>query len=195
MKDWTGNKKSIYTTIGASNHIDRERQENDYYATDPIAVEKLLEKETFNKAIWECACGGGHISEVLRKHNYYVNSTDKYSYGYEHQDMCYDFLEAKPTEYDIITNPPYKYALEFCEKAIEVTKNKVAMFLKLTFLEGKKRLEFFKKYPPKKIYVFSSRVKCAMNGDFDSIGSSAVCYAWFIWEKGFTGKPVIDWID
>lgn len=195
MKDWTGNKKSIYTTIGASNHIDRERQEHDYYATDPIAVEKLLEKEKFNKAIWECACGGGHISEVLRKHNYYVNSTDKYSYGYEHQDMCYDFLEAKPTEYDIITNPPYKYALEFCEKAIEVTYNKVAMFLKLTFLEGKKRLEFFKKYPPKKIYVFSSRVKCAMNGDFDSIGGSAVCYAWFIWEKGFTGKPVIDWID
>ena len=42
MKDWIGNNKSIYTTLGASNHTDKEREENDYYATDPIAIDKLL---------------------------------------------------------------------------------------------------------------------------------------------------------
>lgn len=41
-KDWTGNAKSIYTTLGASNHTDKEREFNDYYATDPIAVDALL---------------------------------------------------------------------------------------------------------------------------------------------------------
>ena len=95
---------------------------------------------------------------------------------------------------DIITNPPYKFAQEFCEKAIELTGNKVAMFLKLTFLEGQKRKKFFEKYPPKKIYVYSSRRKCALNGDFDSTGSSAAAYAWFVWEKGFVGKPTVEWI-
>lgn len=40
------------------------------------------------------------------------------------------------------------------------------MFLKIQFLEGKKRNKFFKKYPPKYIYVNSSRQNCARNGDF-----------------------------
>lgn len=201
MKDWTGNKKSIFTTIGASNHVDRERQEHDYYATSPIAVEKLLEVESFSHDVWECACGGGHISKVLERNGHDVFSTDKYFYGYEGQGLPpVDFLTDKITgieNCDIITNPPYKYALEFCRKAIDtITEgHKVAMLLKLTFLEGQKRLKFFRENPPARIWVFSSRVKCAMNGDFDSIGSSAMCYAWFIWKKNYKGKPVIDWIE
>jgi len=41
-KDWTGNNKSIYTTLGASNHTEKEREENDYYATEPVAIDVLL---------------------------------------------------------------------------------------------------------------------------------------------------------
>ena len=59
MKDWTGNSKSIYTTMGASNHSDKERQSEDYYATEPKATQLLLEVEQFSPVIWECACGGG----------------------------------------------------------------------------------------------------------------------------------------
>jgi hypothetical protein len=59
MKDWTGNGNSIYKTLGASNHTEKERQKNDYYATEPHATELLLEKEKFSSNIWECACGGG----------------------------------------------------------------------------------------------------------------------------------------
>lgn len=161
VKDWTGNKKSVYSIIGASNHVDEERQENDFYTTDPQAVEKLLKKETFNKNIWECACGKGHISKALEKQGYNVFSTDKYIYDYEGQglppvDFLNDEIQGLADVFDIITNPPYKYALEFCERAIKYIKNgcKVAMFLKLTFLEGKRRLSFFKKYPPKKNICF-----------------------------------------
>lgn len=60
-KDWTGNFKSIYVTLGASNHTDNEREVNDYYATEPKALELLLEKEKFFPCIWECACGGGAL--------------------------------------------------------------------------------------------------------------------------------------
>ena len=59
MKDWIGNSKSIYTTMGASNHSDKERQSEDYYATEPKATQLLLEVEQFSPVIWECACGGG----------------------------------------------------------------------------------------------------------------------------------------
>ena len=58
-KDYTGNPKSIFVCNGSSNHSQEERQVNDYYATEPKAVELLLEREKFSKTIWECACGGG----------------------------------------------------------------------------------------------------------------------------------------
>lgn len=68
------------------------------------------------------------------------------------------------------------------------------MFLKLQFLEGQARKKTFEKYPPKTIYVFSKRVICAMNGNFDQYKSSAVAYAWFVWEKGYRGSPCVKWI-
>ena len=199
-KDWTGGKTSVYKIIGASNHaVDGERAMYDYYATDPKAVDLLLEREKFALHVWECACGEGHISEVLKKHGYKVYSSDIVNRGYNGTRIK-DFLTVTKEEttneipHDIITNPPYKYAKEFVEHALDISMDsvKVAMFLKLTFLEGKGRKELFKKYPPKKIYVFSSRVACAKNGEFK--GSSAVAYAWFVWVKGFAGKPIIEWI-
>lgn len=198
MKDWTGNTTSIYATHGASNHSVSERQIDDYYATDPIAVEILLEHETFKHEVWECACGEGHIAKVLEEHGYDVSATDLVYRGYGEEES-YDFLQCTETDIneDIITNPPYKYAKEFVEKAMDVVASgrKVAMFLKLTFLESRERKKLFQEYPPKVIYVFSKRVNCAKNGDFNATGSSAVCYAWFIWEKGFKGEPVIRWVN
>ena len=182
--DWTGNQTSIFSTLAASNHSKTERQADDYYATDPIAVEKLLEKEHFNRYVWECAAGGLHISNVLAAHGYKVRNSDITSRGNRSMSP------------DIITNPPYKYASEFVEHALDISMDsvKVAMFLKIQFLESKKRRELFKKYPPKKIYVFTNRMNCGKNGVFGK-ESSAVCYAWFIWEKGYAGLPKVDWID
>ena len=53
MKDWTGNSNSIFKTLGASNHTDSEREQHDYYATEPKAVELLLEQESFCPYVWE----------------------------------------------------------------------------------------------------------------------------------------------
>lgn len=70
------------------------------------------------------------------------------------------------------------------------------MFLKIQFLEGKARRELFKKYPPKTVYVSSARLHCAMNGDFEKYAkSNAVCYCWYVWQKGYTGDTVIKWIN
>ena len=47
-KDWIGNSNSIYKTLGASNHTDKERETNDYYATEGRAAELLLEVENLH---------------------------------------------------------------------------------------------------------------------------------------------------
>ena len=196
-KDMT-NQNAIFTTIGASNHSSGDRQEHDYYATPPSAVEDLLSKEDFNKNIWEPACGGGHISELLKSKGYNVKSTDLIDRGYSGINELSDFLKSneKDLDTDIITNPPYSKALEFVEKSLSSIKDgcKVAMLLKLTFLEGQKRRKMFDDNPPARIHVYSKRMGCYKNGDFDTYESSAVCYAWFVWEKGNKNLPVIDWI-
>lgn len=195
-KDWRGNKASTFKTIGASNHTDHDRGEADYYATEPAATDWLCKIETFQSPILEPACGEGHISRQLIAHGYEVVSRDLKPRGYgEVADFL--FFNNEQWEGDIITNPPYSLAQEFVEQALKMVKEgaKVAMFLKLTFLEGKGRITLFRENPPIRVWVSRSRLKCAINGDFDSISSSATAYAWYIWEKGFKGDPTIHWFN
>lgn len=199
IKDWTGNSKAVYSTLAASNHSETERVDNDYYATPPKAVEELLKREQFNHYVWECAVGGGHIADVLKQNGYDVRCSDIVDRGYTDTEVV-DFLHTERDKNDfardIITNPPYSMATEFVKHALDISMDstKVSMFLKIQFLETKKRYELFKEYPPKKIYVFVNRVNCGKNGVFGK-ESSAVCYCWFVWEKGYKGKLAVDWID
>ena len=71
-KDWTGNSNSIYKTLGASNHTDKERETNDYYATEGRAAELLLEVEKFTPTIWENAVGAGDLAKVFVEKGYNV---------------------------------------------------------------------------------------------------------------------------
>lgn len=197
MNDWTGNSKSVHVTLGANNHSEKERVDKDFYATDPKAVKYLLEKESFSNSILEPCVGAGHIAEVLKDNGYNVMAMDIVDRGYPYT-IVQDFLEYNEKfGGDIITNPPYKQALDMVQHSLELISDghKVAMFLKIQFLEGKKRREFFKEYPPKYVYVFSGRVNCFRNGDMTNKDSSAVCYCWYIWEKGYKGEPIVRWID
>lgn len=196
-RDWTGNTRSVFVCNGASNYTAEERQKDDYYATEPRAVELLLSKEHFNSNIWECACGEGHMSDVLKAAGYTVFSSDIVDRGYKETEII-NFLEFKEVNsMDIITNPPYKYAKEFVKHALDISVagTKIAMFLKLTFLESQSRKELFREYPFRTLYVSSSRLQCAKNGEFEKYKKSgtAVAYGWYIWIKGFRGKPVIEW--
>ena len=179
--------------IGASNMAQAEREKDDYYATSPIAAECLADMEILSKNIWEPACGEGHLSKVFEARGFNVKSTDLVYRGYGEGNI--DFLAQRdPYNGDIITNPPYKYAEAFIEHALELVPrgNKVCMFLKLTFLEGKKRQALFHKYPPKVIWVSSSRIPCATDGEFKN---SMIAYAWYIWEKGYNGETTLRWFN
>ena len=74
----------------------------------------------------------------------------------------YDFLSAENNEWKghIVTNPPYKYAKEFIEKAISIIPEGclVAMFLPIRYTEGKARKKLFQAHPPKTVYISSSRL-------------------------------------
>jgi hypothetical protein len=96
---------------------------------------------------------------------------------------------------NIVTNPPYKYALEFVIEAKRKSRRKIAMFLKTVFLESDKRKMMFQdiNYPLKKIYQFSKRVSLYKNGE-KMKNSGMIAYAWYVWEKDYKGLPTIEWI-
>ena len=154
---------------------------------------------SLSDTIWECAAGEGHLSEVLIKNGHTVISTDLIDRGYGTGGV--DFLKCSNIfDGDIVTNPPYKFAKQFVEKALDIITDghKVCMFLKVQFLEGKARKLLFEKYPPKTVYVSSSRLLCAKNGDFERMkasGGSAAAYAWYVWEKGYCGDTIVKWFN
>ncbi len=186
----------MFRNLGASNHSDSERQSEDYYATEPLVAELLLEIMPDLNNIWECACGEGHLARVFNNAGKLNKATDLIDRGYGATE---DFLLSKESYHngDIVTNPPYKHAQQFVEHALSLVDvgRYVCMFLKVLFLEGKARKELFTKFPPKVIYVSSSRINCAKNGDFQTYTSSAIAYAWYVWLKGYNGESVVKWIN
>lgn len=197
-KDWTGNTQSVMATLNASSHSANDRANYDYYATPAKAVECLLELESFSSKIWEPAAGELHISNVLKQNGYEVYSTDiidRTNGGLVEKD----FLSSSTGDWegDIITNPPFAIATDFIEKALEIVpeNSKIAFFLRVQFLEGVRRRKLFEHSPPVRVWVSSRTLRCAKNGDFASATGNASTYCWFIWQKGFKGKPELGWFN
>lgn len=161
-KDWVGNSATHLKIIGSSHGSQSERVANDFYATHESTIDGLLKVYSLPKRIWECACGNGSLSKKLESLGYDVVSTDLVDRGYgqgginflaseEENRMFNENFEGFPKVDCILTNPPYKYATEFVKRALQLVNDggSVVMFLKLTFLEGKKRYnEIFKNTPP-----------------------------------------------
>ena len=190
----------------AGGNTESGRGENDYYATNHKAVAMLLSNYTFNAAtILEPCVGGGHIANAIN--NFFANQRvitglDLIDRGYPNT-IVQDFLTWKTDKKfeGIITNPPFSLAQEFIEKGMELLTDdgQMAMFLKIQFLEGAKRKEFFEKYPPKYIYVFRNRMATWNNGNevdpnTGKRWATTMCHAWFIWEKGSKTEPIIRWL-
>lgn len=192
-KDWTGNYHSVCGCLGARNECEEERETHDFYATQPIAAECLMKIENLSPRIWECACGEGHLAKPSLRSGYEVKCTDLIDRGFGQGGV--DFLKTTRAFHgDIVTNPPYKYAQEFIEHALELIPkgNKVCMFLKVQFMEGKNRRKLFDTHPPKRVWVSSSRIQCGKNGVFKD---SMVAYAWYVWEVGYKGETTLKWFN
>jgi hypothetical protein len=171
---------------GSSSREEREKQ--DFYPTPSWATQALLQREAFEGVVWEPACGNGAISVLLGPQ---AISTDLYDRGFGESGV--DFLWTTKKVDHIVTNPPYKLAQEFVEHALQCADKKVAMLLKLNFLEGQRRKEFFEQTPLKKVYVFSKRVSFG-KGNEKAKGGGILAYAWFVWDNQYKGNPEIGWI-
>jgi hypothetical protein len=172
----------------------------DAYFTPIEAVLSLvdLEHEHLPNHIWEPACGDGAIVKPLRGYGFDVLASDVVDYGCPDSKLR-DYLHSPidTPERGIVTNPPFKLALSFAEKAVKES-NYVAFLLRTNFLESVERLAFFKYSPPSYIYISSRRLP--MMHRFGWNGPKApsnTCHAWFVWERINinTERPIVRWFD
>ncbi len=179
-----------------SNTDDYSREKDDFYPTPERATLDLLAVEKFEGDVWEPACGDGAISRPFEAAGYHVISSDLVNRGYGENRI--DFLmEYKSRAPNIVTNPPFKLAVPFVRQAVRLTTGKVAMLLKIAFLEGIERAELFKATPLARVHVFSRRLAFVPGGSIEARkldGGGMMAFAWFVWEHGYTGKPELGWL-
>ena len=173
------------TRLAGSGNPNREK--DDFYATPDWAIDALLDREKFEGEIWEPACGDGAICKRLVKYGYSdIYATDLIDRGYG--DDHFDFMNSRRGAVNIITNPPFKLGTKFTLHALNLASKKVAMFNKLSFLEGKERRDrLYSLNMLECCYVFGERV--GFNG-----GSGMLAFAWFVFNKQYDGKPRLEWI-
>lgn len=166
------------------------------YETPSWAVEALLKRESFDGEILEPCCGLGNISKTLEKYGYKVISSDIRSDENIYGTGGVDVHSIQQSYSNIITNPPYTRKLhEMIRHMSLIYKNKMALLLRLNFLESEQRFELFASSPLKVVYVFSSRVTMYPEGEEVPQNNGTIAYAWFIWEKGYIGPTIIKFID
>ncbi|HYD99494.1 MAG TPA: hypothetical protein VEH84_08930 [Alphaproteobacteria bacterium] len=164
----------------------------DFYPTPEWATAALLAYETFTGNVWECACGDGAMAQVLKEKGIDVVSTDLFDRGYGEPGV--DFLKADKLVDNIVTNPPYNLAGQFVTQGLRLAQKKLALLLRLAFLEGVERHQkIFAPTPPSRVWVFSERITFYPK-NAEVKGSGTTAYAWFVWDKEATEAGQIGWI-
>ena len=147
-----------------------------------------------NLTAMEPACGRGDMAQVLSEYFGSVSASDIHPYGY---GTIVDFLDSDHPEDSvdwIITNPPFKTAEKFLEKALPVARKGVALLTRTVFIESVGRFQrVFSVRPPSVVAQYVERVPM-VKGRLDKKASTATGYAWLVWEHTEVEATQLRWI-
>ncbi len=178
----------------------------DYFPTPPWATRafcehvlphfEAIDPETglFGVDAIDPACGEGHMVAVLREYMPAVTASDIFPYGFggvadfTHPDEVY-----APRGW-VITNPPFKLAVDFVQRALQIARRGVAMLVRTAFLEGEERHALlFGPNPPALVAQYIERVPMH-KGRWSVNGTTATSYCWLVWAAGGSREPRFTWI-
>jgi hypothetical protein len=174
-------------------------RKDDLYETPPVAVHALLKVEPLPQVVWEPACGPGSVVKVLRGAGHRVYASDLVDYGCPDSDSGIDFLMEWSPPYGVeavVTNPPFKLGNEFVAHALALGIPKVVMLLRLQFLESERRSSILDTGIFARFYPFSNRLPMMHRAGWEGPkATSAMSFAWFVWEAGHRGRAEVERIS
>jgi hypothetical protein len=179
-----------------------ERDEHDWYVEPPECSAALFALEEFSGVVWDPACGVGRIVASAREAGLPAVGTDIVKRG----PICereFDFLDE---EIDIgftniVSNPPFKHAEEFVQRALECVPigGKIAMLLPLVWLSGfSSKRDWLPESPLKTFFPISPRPSMppgAVVLSGQNVGNGTKDFAWFVWQRGYTGSCVVEFMN
>lgn len=173
------------------------RAKRDFYIEPAWAVQGLLDVQKFSGIGQDPAAGTGTIPHVCNNRaGMTVRGYDlvpKSDFVEQRDFMGQDYL-ARPSDY-IISNPPFKIAHAFIQRALTVARHKVAMLLPLTFLEaGAKdplRSWLLDTAPLAAVHPFKHRVSMLPGEMEQEAEGGKKAFAWFVWSHDHVGPPVV----
>lgn len=176
----------------------------DDFPTPPWATRALLDH--LIDGLWwlhvdgmscrEPAANRGHMVKPLQEYFGSVEASDVHDYGagYTVQDYLFG-PDPAPVDWTI-TNPPFRLAEQFIERALRTSRNGVAMLVRSAFLEGVGRhARLFTVHRPRLILQFTERV-VMHKGRLAPNGSTATAYCWMVWTPNDLVRThtAFDWI-
>jgi hypothetical protein len=188
----------------AKNGVDlRERHQFDFYPTDEDHVKaafELLPTSFVPETVLDPGMGMGVFGKETKR-----RWQDSFTVGVElNNDMPLhnwydwnirgDFLNIPfDAPFDlVIGNPPYNEAEAFVRRSLAHLRPDgwLVFLLRLSFAESVGRfLMFTHELPPFSVVVCSDRPSFTGDGKTD-----ASAYAYFVWNKGYQGKTILDWV-
>jgi hypothetical protein len=184
----------------------------DDFPTPPFATRALMEHVIIpqlgitarlklkGSAVWEPAANRGHMSAPLSEYFGRVVKSDIHDYGvgFPQCDFLIPGIEPKSIQFGgahwIITNPPFRLAEQFIERARQIKGwQGTAMIVRTSFLEGVGRYErLYALNPPTIVAQFTERVPM-VKGRLTATGSTATSYCWLVWMANRDPRPMV-WI-
>ncbi len=177
------------------------------WTTDPWAAAALFDVELFTPTIYDPCCGTGVLGTAAIAAGYKVVETDIYDWKNPRARARCDFLDGSEYTWPVagktvLMNPPFSTACQFVETALAMGARKVACFQRWAWwAESNKRRKFWEQRPPARIWACADRATCWLvtlsqgerefTPDGRRRGGTTTPHAWYIWERGHAGPPVI----
>lgn len=171
----------------------------DDFPTPPWATRALCEDLQSrhliqNQSCREPAANRGHMVMPLEEYFDHVPRSDIFDYGVGYPVQDYLFGPLPNMVHWTITNPPFRLAEQFIDRALQTSRIGVAMIVRTAFLEGTGRHKnLFTKHRPAAVMQFTERV-VMHKGKLSAKGSTATAYCWIVWEHAHRGPTEFCWI-
>ena len=179
-----------------------ERDEHDWYVEPYECSLALFEAEEMPDPIWDPACGLGRILWSGKEYNKDIFGSDIVRRS-TYCNVVSDFFsnDFRPKFFSIVSNPPFRHAENFVRRAIAVTPEggKIAMLLPLVWMAGfSAKRDWLPESPLRRIYSISPRPSMPPGAVIAAgirPGNGTKDFAWFVWEKGFSGSAELRFLN
>lgn len=183
----------------------------EHFETPEWAAAAILEKEILTHRVIDPCCGSGILSVAARAKNYNVDAIDINDWGFKNTwvtdflnpeqefiDLCQYLKNEQP--FSVFMNPPFSVAEKFVEQSFRLGARKIVCFQRFSWYEGsydrgKKRGQWWEKFPPSRIYICGDRASCWRHDipqDVrDESAGTPTAHAWFVWEPAHPKGTII----